>query len=264
MAFWVDWALWQKMILVLACLTVIVLTSAFSVLIYNRRRTKKIAEAEAEWEVEQNWLSRTGTNDIPFGALALQKGIDIEGIWISNDNTPYPSPCRSATPVESRPQSIISSRTTLENEMRMSDIRQHGQACLPASNVDVPRSPHVSRVISETSAGKYRPQNNKVNLPRNFSRLSRHPVLRRDDVEVAHGSGLHKTSSNPGFHRSSDLGRGHENIQRPRPARATSRRKCQRSSEEFRRVISEIFEENCQLDASESLQLNIISPRRYF
>lgn len=45
---------------------------------------------------------------------------------------------------------------------------------------------------------------------------------------------------------------------------ATSRRKCQRSSEEFRRVISEIFEENCQLDASESLQLNIISPRRYF
>lgn len=42
-------------------------------------------------------------DDIPFGARALQQGIHIEGIWVSNHNSPVPSPRQPGTPSESRP-----------------------------------------------------------------------------------------------------------------------------------------------------------------
>ena len=41
-------------------------------------------------------------DDIPFGARALEEGIEVEGIWNSNTNTPVPSPRQPATPVGSR------------------------------------------------------------------------------------------------------------------------------------------------------------------
>lgn len=44
-------------------------------------------------------------DDIPFGARALERGIEVEGIWISDPNTPTQSPCQPATPVPSRPVS---------------------------------------------------------------------------------------------------------------------------------------------------------------
>jgi hypothetical protein len=44
-------------------------------------------------------------DDIPFGARALESGIAIEGIWVSNSNTPVHSPCQPTTPVGSRPAS---------------------------------------------------------------------------------------------------------------------------------------------------------------
>lgn len=44
-------------------------------------------------------------DDVPFGARALERGIQIEGIWISNHNTPIQSPHPPATPLGSRPAS---------------------------------------------------------------------------------------------------------------------------------------------------------------
>lgn len=44
-------------------------------------------------------------DDVPFGARALERGIQIEGIWISNHNTPIQSPHPPATPLGSRPSS---------------------------------------------------------------------------------------------------------------------------------------------------------------
>lgn len=42
-------------------------------------------------------------DDIPFGARALEQGFQIEGIWVSNPNSPVPSPHQPGTPSESRP-----------------------------------------------------------------------------------------------------------------------------------------------------------------
>lgn len=41
-------------------------------------------------------------DDIPFGARALERGVQIEGIWISNHNTPVQTPRHPGTPIESR------------------------------------------------------------------------------------------------------------------------------------------------------------------
>lgn len=44
-------------------------------------------------------------DDIPFGARALERGMQVEGIWVSKPNTPIASPHQPGTPIESRPPS---------------------------------------------------------------------------------------------------------------------------------------------------------------
>lgn len=42
-------------------------------------------------------------DDIPFGVRALEQGIQVEGIWVSNHNSPVSSPQPSGTPSGSGP-----------------------------------------------------------------------------------------------------------------------------------------------------------------
>jgi hypothetical protein len=44
-------------------------------------------------------------DDIPFGARALERGVQVEGIWISNHNSPAQTPHQVGTPIESRSSS---------------------------------------------------------------------------------------------------------------------------------------------------------------
>ncbi|KAL3460710.1 hypothetical protein BJX64DRAFT_177178 [Aspergillus heterothallicus] len=84
MAFWKGWALWQKLSVALAFLLALVLVYSFSVLTYNRRKIRRHANEEAnqraEEEAEMGEVGSEAT-DIPFGARALEKGIEVEGIW---------------------------------------------------------------------------------------------------------------------------------------------------------------------------------------
>ncbi|KAL2872065.1 uncharacterized protein BJX67DRAFT_341398 [Aspergillus lucknowensis] len=79
MRFWKGWALWQKLSVILAFLLGLVLIYSFGVLAYNRRKMRKRAAEEANLRVEEE--VQTGESDIPFGARALEKGIEVEGIW---------------------------------------------------------------------------------------------------------------------------------------------------------------------------------------
>jgi hypothetical protein len=86
----------------------IVLVYAFCVLAYNRRMTRKHAAAEAYQRIERGTELRpvsTGGSDIPFGARALEKGVQVDGIWISTSNTS--SPAQLATPTASRPTTPV-------------------------------------------------------------------------------------------------------------------------------------------------------------
>jgi hypothetical protein len=69
---------------------------------------RKCAIAEVtKQEMEAEIYPMLHKNDIPFGARALESGIEIEGIWNSNTNTPVPSPRQPATPVGSRTASPV-------------------------------------------------------------------------------------------------------------------------------------------------------------
>lgn len=59
-------------------------------------------------------------DDIPFGARALESGIAIEGIWVSNPNTPVHS--QPTTPVESRLGSLALKTPSKEVESPKSSL----------------------------------------------------------------------------------------------------------------------------------------------
>lgn len=50
-------------------------------------------------------------DDVPFGARAIEQGIEVEGIWICSQNAPTPSPLASpqfpGTPTDSQPESPV-------------------------------------------------------------------------------------------------------------------------------------------------------------
>ena len=79
---------------------VLVLIYSFIVLILRRRDTKKRAAAEETEKGEQDGELRpmlTLSNEIPFGARALEKGVQVDGIWVSNSNTPISTPEASSS-----------------------------------------------------------------------------------------------------------------------------------------------------------------------
>lgn len=81
---------------------------AFCVLSYNKRTIKKLSTIEQYRKPDEDQDRDSDDmrrDDIPFGARALESGIQIEGIWISNHNTPMPSPYQPGTPAGSRPPS---------------------------------------------------------------------------------------------------------------------------------------------------------------
>ncbi|KAN0067689.1 hypothetical protein V8E54_014254 [Elaphomyces granulatus] len=87
---------------------VIVFVYSFGVLCNNRRRLKKIVVEEERQKSERPKsvdLDETDRDDIPFGARALESGIQVEGIWISSPASL--SPDQSETPATSIPPSPI-------------------------------------------------------------------------------------------------------------------------------------------------------------
>lgn len=63
---------------------------------------QKLELIDAEKRARRSDVQRCGVNsllvnEIPFGVRALQRGVEVEGIWISNSNTPELSQVASST-----------------------------------------------------------------------------------------------------------------------------------------------------------------------
>lgn len=91
--FFLSWDLWQQMTFVLAMGIVAVFLAGLVKLWWNSRLMKKqlIVDEEKRARVEE--MRRAGlplkrTNDIPFGVRALQRGVEVDGIWISRPVSP--------------------------------------------------------------------------------------------------------------------------------------------------------------------------------
>lgn len=114
------------------------------------------------------------SSEIPFGARALERGIQVEGIWVSNNSTPVPSPHKPRTtagdlpafpnkdpPLKQAPKNITS------NDQKPNFT---GPPLTP-SNSPVPLPSPLSK--NDNSSGSNRPATPRYNL----SRVDKYPHL---------------------------------------------------------------------------------------
>ncbi|PYH63430.1 uncharacterized protein BO88DRAFT_353284 [Aspergillus vadensis CBS 113365] len=219
MYFWVGWALWQKL--------------SF---------TQKYATAEARQKAEmQPMLAEP--SEIPFGARALEKGIQVEGIWTPD--------CRSArqstTHSGSRPESIASAPKPTLMALTGDDIQGLERTYQPApspSLYDQCNSPKVLDI--EYGQSEY------ISLsPTNQSLQLDGPI----SIEPECPPDLDKRRSRWFGARSSWVKKPFDSYKR----RSTPEGLRRTSSESFRRRISKIIDENIRTNPAEIYQLRAIN-----
>ncbi|KAL3480233.1 hypothetical protein BJX99DRAFT_220963 [Aspergillus californicus] len=178
--FWKGWALWQKLSISLAFLLLLVLVYSFTVLTYNRRKIRKQAAAEekerAEQEAESNEAG-SEASEIPFGARALEKGIEVEGIWTMK----RPDPVKQPSIVEKRRSSVFGSLLrhkstassvqaphTIEPESQRTSVTMDSQAegVLESIHIDTFRSSRPPKL----DIGGIRPEQKAIDHDRPNSR----------------------------------------------------------------------------------------------
>ncbi|OGM47531.1 hypothetical protein ABOM_004229 [Aspergillus bombycis] len=241
MQFWLDWALWQKLSFVLAGLLVLVLIYSLCVLFYNRWATRKHAAADAHQKTihdAEQCPMLSETNEVPFGARALERGVLVEGIWTpgqvspieSNTPTRHDSAGLALTQLPPNPTSMV--QRPSQTYMRVS-----------LSGQSSPRwAPTVSDIRAESSDGLYpntlhanKSLQSDVQLVGNSHEIVDSDVARSKLRLSSRGSWISKP-----FDKRMPAAEGAH----PRT-----------SSEEFRRRISKLFDENVQARPIEMFQL---------
>ncbi|THW45422.1 hypothetical protein D6C90_04443 [Aureobasidium pullulans] len=153
--FFVDWALWEKMTFVLACLIVLTILAGCLKLWYTHRKLRQYEKAgpqpiNREKSIIRSLSMRKGPKkqkqkptkevmvqkrrlmddgpSVPFGIRAIESGIEVDGVWISRNNTPAGSirePSSSSLsaykpiPQQSRQGSMTDVAMTLTNNGSM-------------------------------------------------------------------------------------------------------------------------------------------------
>ncbi|KAJ5301929.1 hypothetical protein PENANT_c046G07805 [Penicillium antarcticum] len=276
MAFWVDWQLWEKLSMVLAILIALVLVYAFGVLAYNRWIIRKHAAAEAQAREEEAELYPMLHSDgILFGARALESGIAIEGIWVSNPNTPVQSPCQPGTPVGSRPVSPALKILPKASETPKSSLGSGCALISPTPVAPAGRRAVLSQLDLASASFVYETKqhalSSRASLPINPNAFCLSPA---QEEKLVSGQGITRSQRRASFHtrlfsssrhfEAKDLSMGsdgtdvthHAPTENKRASRFTKTLR-RRSSEEFRRKMSRIFNENIQLGVpAEQLEFN--------
>lgn len=180
---------------------VVVLIYSFAILIYNRRAIKKQAAAEANGKVEQVRESHpmlTDASYIPFGARALERGIETEGIWISNSNSPLPSPPHHpSTPIRSLPASpTLDWPPKKDPAISTSNVKIPAVAQPMAFHMKSPEAQRNPRVGIDNGTREKR----REGLPPDQFRANSYPHLAaagRNESHAADEPELHPSKKNP-------------------------------------------------------------------
>lgn len=115
----------------------LVFVYATCVLAFNTWKTRRYADAEARQKLEDAELyPMLSRDDVPFGAKALQRGVQVEGIWVSSPNTPLSSTFHSETPSTDQPPSPAPRKYPVRPPTPASSVAvestKNGRTSLPA------------------------------------------------------------------------------------------------------------------------------------
>ncbi len=113
----------------------LVFVYATCVLAFNTWKTRRYAAAEARQKLEDAELyPMLSRDDVPFGAKALQRGVQVEGIWVSSPNTPV-----SETPTTDQPPSPAPRKYPVRPPTPASSVAvesaKNGRTSLPADTL---------------------------------------------------------------------------------------------------------------------------------
>ncbi|KAE9975751.1 hypothetical protein EG328_003003 [Venturia inaequalis] len=266
--FFTGWALWEKMTFILALCIVMAMGLGGCRNVYTRWRLRQYTSVSIKHPTP-NMVEAQTTDEIPFGIKAIERGVEVEGVWISRSNTPVPSGSNSLnnSPATSARASVASSiflnEGTIpkpESASSQSDKSKRHSLIKPswASHKEVPivleRDRSTERLVPESSRSR---------LPYAGSSRCRHasmPVMSRLRESMT-------LSPQPDYNRESSgsLTDGDQGSQRPssepRPSTdpSTSLNSSGSSSRSYRRASQYTYTE----PSSENERQPLAWPRKH-
>lgn len=131
---------------------------------------EKLELIDAEKRARRSDVQRCGVdsllvNDIPFGVRAIQRGVEVEGIWISNPNTPELSQvASSATLIGDQQESRDSNKKAQAGQRSREPSKSIGSSTNEATRPEPPALwPHMS--VPTSSRSIRQPQSGLDGLP---------------------------------------------------------------------------------------------------
>lgn len=152
---------------------VLVFVYASCVLAFNTWMTRRYAEAESrQKDQEAELYPMLSRDDVPFGAKALERGVQVEGIWVSNHNTPHSSTLHPETPITDQSSSFDprkypvrpptpASPTAIENAKNARKALPPDTPTASNSELDLPGGVYTPTILSQSPS-----------LPSSFNRHS--------------------------------------------------------------------------------------------
>lgn len=152
---------------------------------YNLRKYSAIAEKDKQEEqaMHRQMSHRRRpptTTDVPFGIRAIESGVEVEGVWISRNNSPEPASTRD-TSTASMWDAAVHQRHEIDLEKQDADTR-HGRHGLESTNASNPATNAGMAGTRMTSHGQpegvmSKPAKNKQHPPLSYAKYSGNPSL---------------------------------------------------------------------------------------
>ncbi|TGZ79726.1 hypothetical protein EX30DRAFT_74147 [Ascodesmis nigricans] len=123
MSFWAGMKLWEKMLLVLAVAMGATLSLGIGRLMYNKSRIRRARKVEEEARIQAEAtrsgqeVTQVNDNDVLFGIRALEAGIHVKGVVMSNPSSPRQTSQTNSLRGDSDEESVPSRISRLEGSI---------------------------------------------------------------------------------------------------------------------------------------------------